>query len=436
MNTLRFSSTFIATAVACFTTLGRIPIASGQFDFEKPPISYSITEAQDRVARLAQALAKGETALKWDKQFGWLPDLLEQLKVSPESQMLVFSKTSLQIRHISPTNPRALYFSDDTYVGWVPGGDLIELSAVDPKIGPVFYSLDQTKLDRPKIERDETRCMTCHATSKTQDVPGYLVRSVFPGADGHPLFGLGTVTTDHTSPFTERFGGWYVTGGHGEMRHRGNSIALKTAEPPMDSELGANLKKIPEMVRPDRYLRDSSDLVALMMLEHQTQMHNFMTRANYETRQALDYQKTMNDALGRPADHLSESTQRRIARSAEELIKCLLFADEHQITSPIHGTSRYVDEFRKLGPQDPQGRSLREFDLRSRLLRYPCSPLIYSEAFDALPIEVLAIVRDRLDQVLSCRDTSVDYAHLSSEDRATLREILIATKPGFLPVSR
>jgi hypothetical protein len=436
MNTWKSSWTLMAAVIASAVTIGRVPIASAQFDFEKAPVSYSATEAHDRIAHLAHALAKGETSLKWDEEMGWLPDLLEQLKVSPESQTLVFSKTSLQIRHISPTNPRALYFSDDTYIGWVPGGDLIELSAVDPKIGPVFYSLEQHKLERPKIERDETRCMTCHATSKTQDVPGYLVRSVFPGADGHPLFGLGTVTTDHTSPFSERFGGWYVTGTHGEMRHRGNSIALKTGDPPLDAELGANRTAIPEMVRPDRYLRKSSDLVALMMLEHQTQMHNFMTRANYETRQALDYQKTMNEALGRPGDYLSESTQRRIARAADELLKCLLFVDEQPLTSPIYGTSDYIQEFRKLGPQDAQGRSLREFDLRSRLLRYPCSPLIYSEAFDALPAEVLAIVRDRLNQILANRESSTDYSHLSTEDRAALREILIATKPGFLPVAQ
>jgi hypothetical protein len=165
-------------------------------------------------------------------------------------------------------------------------------------------------------------------------------------------------------------------------------------------------------------------------------MHNFMTRANYETRQALDYQKTMNEALGRPVEYLSESTQRRIAKAAEELLKCLLFVEEHPLTSPIQGTSDYVQEFRKLGPQDSQGRSLREFDLHTRLLRYPCSPLIYSEAFDALPAEILAIIRDQLDQILSSPETSAGYSHLSADDRAAIREILIATKPGLLPAAK
>ncbi len=407
-------------------------IATAQFDFEQPPIAYSQTAPQDRVARLARAIEAGEFRLTWDEKQGWLPALLEALEVSPESQTLVFSKTSLQIRHISPQNPRALYFSDDSYLGFVPGGDLIELSAVDPQLGPVFYTVEQTRRERPRITRDETQCLTCHATSKTQGGPGYLVRSVFAGTDGQPLYGLGTTTTDHTTPLKERFGGWYLTGQHGSMRHRGNGFAKPIPDRPLDLEAGANQTTVPAMARVERYPRPGSDLVALMVLEHQSQMHNFITAAQYETRQALAYQETMNKALERPADYRSESTTRRIHAAAEQLVRCLLFADEYQLTSPISGTSNFASEFEQLGPHDRRGRSLRQFDLQTRLLKYPCSYLIYSEAFDQLPAEIRNRIGERLSEILQGEGVERGLEHLTPEVRRALWEILEETKPGLL----
>ena len=409
-----------------------ISSASAQFDYEQPPIAYSTTVANDRIARLAASLESGEKVLAWSEKQGWLPDLLKQLQVSPESQTLVFSKTSLQIRQIAPGNPRAIYFSDDAYLGFVPGGDLIELSAVDPLIGPVFYTLEQQKQERPRIRRDENQCLTCHATSKTQGVPGYLVRSVFAGSDGQPLYGLGTTTTNHTTPLKDRFGGWYVTGQHGSMRHRGNVFAKNATDHPIDFEAGANKDAVPRAARIERYPRASSDIVALMVLEHQSQMHNFITAAHYEARQALAYQETMNKALERPADFRSESTTRRIHTAAEQLVRCLMFADEFQLTSPIAGTSQFVAEFQQLGPRDSSGRSLRQFDLQTRLLKYPCSYLIYSEAFDQLPAEVKRHVGQRLREILFAESAERGFEHLTTELRVAIREILRETKPGLL----
>ncbi|MFO0263309.1 MAG: hypothetical protein ACK53V_16915 [Planctomycetota bacterium] len=421
--------------LACLVAAGWIatpPSAFAQFDYEQLPIAYSQTEAQDRIARLVEAVESGERQLRWDEQQGWLPALLEALDVSPESQTLVFSKTSLQIRHISPQNPRALYFSDDSYLGYVPGGDLIELSAVDPQLGPVFYTVEQRRRERPRILRDETQCLTCHSTGKTQGVPGYLVRSVFAGADGQPLYGLGTTTTDHRTPFKERFGGWFVTGQHGEMRHRGNGLAKNDPQQPLDWEAGANQLAVPAAVRADRYPRPGSDLVALMVLEHQSQMHNFITAAQYETRQAIAYQETMNRALERPIDQRSESTTRRIHSAAERLVRCLLFAEEYSLTSPIAGSSLFAGEFEQLGPKDSRGRSLRQFDLQTRLLKYPCSYLIYSPAFDRLPDEVRERVGQRLEQILTATTPERGFEHLTPELRVAIREILLETKPGLL----
>lgn len=413
-------------------SIATLPSARAQFDYEQPPIAYSQTAARDRIAQLAKAVESGERQLEWDEQQGWLPALLKALEVPPESQTLVFSKTSLQIRHISPQNPRALYFSDDSYLGYVPGGDLIELSAVDPLLGPVFYTVEQTRRERPRIARDENQCLTCHSTSKTQGVPGYLVRSVFAGPDGQPLYGLGTTTTDHKTPLKDRFGGWYVTGQHGEMRHRGNSFAKNDPRQPLDFEAGANQATVPAAARVERYPRPDSDLVALMVLEHQSQMHNFITAAQYETRQAIAYQETMNKALERPAGQRSESTTRRIHAAAEQLVRCLLFADEYPLTSPITGSSDFAKEFAQLGPSDSRGRSLRQFDLQTRLLRFPCSYLIYSEAFAQLPEEIRERIGERLDQILTAAAPERGFEHLTPELRVAIREILQETQPGLL----
>jgi hypothetical protein len=169
-----------------------------------------------------------------------------------------------------------------------------------------------------------------------------------------------------------------------------------------------------------------------MVLEHQSQMHNFITAAHYEARQALAYQETMNKALDRPADFRSESTTRRINAAAEQLVRCLLFVDEFRLTSPISGTSQFVNEFQKHGPSDSRGRSLRQFDLHSRLLKFPCSYLVYSDSFDQLPTEVKQRVGQRLGEILSAESAERGFEHLTTESRIAIREILRETKPGLL----
>ena len=410
-----------------------------QTELIRPPINYYKTKPVDPVARLAEKIKSGDTRLKWDKQHGWLPSLMEALQVDRESQNLVFSKTSLQSRHINPSNPRALYFNDHVYLGSVPGGDLIEITAIDPVLGPVFYSLEQKPTQSsalPLIERDQNRCLTCHATSKTQGVPGFLVRSVYPSRSGHPHYGLGTITTDHRTPFKDRFGGWYVTGTHGEMRHRGNSFARNDPRNPIDREPGANLKSLPKQVNPEKYLANSSDLVALMLLEYQSQFHNALTLANYETRRALHHQKVMNDALKRPTDYESDSTRRRIRKAGENLLEAIFFCDEFELKSPVKGSTEFARSFQKKGPFDAQGRSLRQFDLKNRLFRYRCSFFIYSDSYEALPKRMLNFVERRICEILTGKDQSGNFSHLSESERKAIVEILIATKPRLARMLR
>jgi len=260
------------------------------------------------------------------------------------------------------------------------------------------------------------------------------VRSVYPSRDGQPHFGLGTITTDHATPFERRFGGWYVTGTHGDMRHLGNAIADDNRKDPIDPEPGANLASLGRLFRTSPYLQQTSDLVAMMVLEHQAQMHNLITRASFETRRAKHHDDVMNAALKRPKDYCSDSTGRRIASAADKLVEYLLFKDEFRLTSPVAGVSGFADEFSTRGPRDSKGRSLRDFDLQTRMFKYPCSFLIYSEAFDALPPATLDVVYTRLLEVLNdSSEPAADdaFAHLSRADRIAIREILAETKPGF-----
>ncbi len=422
---IRFSLSLIALLL--------VPaIGAGQSDFHRPPISYDQATATDAVARLSKAIESGEVEIDWDEDQGWLPSLLEKLNVPSASQTLVFSKTSLQIEHISPANPRALYFNDEVYVGAVPGAPRIELSAVDPKLGAVFYTVDNEKSSDestgPTIVRDQHECLRCHSTGKTQDVPGFLIRSVYPKRSGHPRYELGTATTDHTTPMEERFGGWYVTGSHGSIRHRGNVFATSDTDHPMDLDVGANQAAIPNRIASKKYLEPSSDIVALMVLEHQSQMHNAITRASYETRMAMHYQVVMNKALERPEDFISDSTTRRIQDAGDNLLRHLLFADEAPLADQIVGEPKFIADFQKQAKRDSQGRSLRDFDLKKRMFVHPCSFLIHSEAFESLPTEVRDYVERRLVEVLTGQ-TDDDFPSLSKDDRRDILAILTETMP-------
>jgi hypothetical protein len=246
-----------------------------------------------------------------------------------------------------------------------------------------------------------------------------------------PVYNAGTFLTGHESPLDERWGGWYVTGTHGEARHMGNAVVRDRKAPEeLDRNAGANVTDLSDRFDARPYLAPHSDIVALMVLEHQTQLHNLITAAGYQARLALHYEQGINEALGRPPGAMSPSTARRYEAPAEELVKYLLFAEEAPLEAPVAGTSGFAQEFAAKGPRDSRGRSLRDFDLTTRLFRYPCSYLIYSEAFDALPEPAKAYVYRRLEEILTGRDQSPAFARLSADDRRAILEILRDTKPG------
>jgi hypothetical protein len=429
---MRYSTIVGIPAIAlAFSLMATIGLAADEN--ERPPIEYSRSTPDNCVSKLQSRMEGGELQLEYSDQLGYLPSLLEALDVPVESQLLVFSKTSLQRHRISPRTPRAIYFNDDVYIGYCRSGDMLEVSAVDPQLGAVFYTLDQKKADAPHFLRQTENCLVCHSSSRTEGVPGHVVRSLFVDSSGQPILSAGSYSVDHSTPLEQRWGGWYVTGTHGAQTHLGNLIIRgQDVRQPMDNAQGQNVTQLADRLAVEKYLTPHSDLIALMVLEHQTLVHNHLTKANFAARQALQYETEMNRTLGEPAGKRMESTTRRIQSAGNDLVEALLLVNEAKLTAPISGTSGYAEKFSRSGLRDHRGRSLQELDLQRRLFKYPCSYLIYSSAFDGLPSEMQDYVWQRLWDVLS-NPNEAKFKHLSPEDRRAIVEILRDTKRNLPP---
>ena len=382
---------------------------------DDPAISYTRGPVQNRVADLQQKLATGQAHLDYDPDHGYLPSVLRALNVPVSSQILVFSKTSFQAPKIGPRLPRAIYHTGDVAVGFVRTGDVLEFAAVDAHQGTVFYTLDQSPSAHPALIR-RSECIQCHVGAATLGGPGLVIRSTPVSHDGGQILSAHAYVTDHRSPLEHRWGGWYVTGKSGSQQHRGNQT-IESAGDADDQDLspGTNILDLRPYFDTGEYLRPDSDIVSLMVLEHQTRMVNLFMRLGWETRLA----------------EAAHSDPARLNPTVEEVVKYLLFAEETKLKAPIEGSADYVRDFTAAGPRDHQGRSLREFDLKTRMFRYPCSFLIYSQQFDSLPPVALAKVYSRLGEVLSGKDQSPVYARLTAADRQAIREILRDTKSNL-----
>lgn len=399
-------------------------------DFELAPILYSASTPDNPVSRLQARLDAGESTLAWEDSVGWLGSVLAALDVPTSSQTLVFSKTSLQQTRINPRNPRALYFNDDVYVGYVRAGDVVEVSVADPALGTVFYSMEQVPGDRPRFERRTEDCLLCHGGSQTRGVPGHIVRSVYPSRSGQPIFSAGSHRVDDSTALADRWGGWYVTGRHGAQRHLGNiTFDARPATAADADRSGLNVTDLGDRFGTQGYLTGQSDLVALSVFAHQAAAHNALTRASFDVRAALHREAALNRDLEQSPDYRWPSTNTVLDGAAKALVECFLFCDEAPLAGPIEGTTTFAKDFAGRGPTDSEGRSLRHFDLERRLFRHPCSFLVYSESFDALPAELRARFWDRIGGVLTAADPGPRFAHLSADDRRAIRAILVATKP-------
>jgi hypothetical protein len=379
---------------------------------DDPAIQYGKQPGDDPVARLDRQLASGQAHLDYASDGrGYLASVLKQLGINTDSQMLVFSHTSIQTTRISPRTPRAIYFNDEAAVGYVQNGEAIELAALDSTHGVYLYTLDPGKTDRPRFGRRED-CLRCHQGPVTLGVPGLMISSIHPDTGGGRESHGASFETDQRVPITERWGGWFVTGTTGPQHHYGNNPNL--VDPihpggPVGDE-SQNVTSLTGLLDTSKYPAALSDVVALMTLEHQTRMTNLITRIGWDTRIAIH-----------AVTWEQPDTVKKMDAEIQEMVKYMTFADEAPLTGSVAGVSTFTKTFTERGPRDKQSRSLRDFDLKTRLFRYPVSYMIYSAAFDALPAQAKDRIYRGLFDALSGKD----------ENKIAALQIVRETKSGL-----
>jgi len=390
------------------------------FDLDHPAIAYSTRQTTSVVDALNARLQAGQVNLPYNDTTGYLKPVLDALNVSVDSQMAVFSKTSLQSGIIEPRNPRVIYFNDSVVVAWVRHG-FIEIAAHDPAQGAVFYRVLRATAGPPAMFRDNG-CLQCHNSFATLGVPGFLAKSVPSALDGNALPWLGNYLTDHRSPIAERWAGWFVTGKAGTSRHLGNApVANRNIDDVKIEDANLNLSDLRSRFDTSGYLSPHSDVVALLVFNHQLRMMNLLTRIGWQARTLAHNGRSEAAILTGLRD------------IATETVDYMLFVDEAPL-SGVSGTSGFAESFSKRGPRDSKGRSLRDLDLRQRLFTHPCSYMIYSDAFEQLPPTAKRAIYARLWDVLSGAVRAPKYARLSAVDRDRIVEILRETKKD-LPAS-
>ena len=374
-------------------------------DFDAPPHLYRTRVPADRFTRMKADLESGRIALDRTSELAFLKSLLRVLDVPVSSQMLVFSTTSLQLRFISPSNPRALFFNDDIYIGYIPGGR-VEVLSLDPELGAIFSIFDIPRDERPlRIERSE-KCMNCHGSADSAYVPGLVMKSVVPGERGGSLTAFRIEQTGHGIPFEQRFGGWYVTGKPSIASELGNVIGRYSN--------GAMLKQRLEpgaLFDFARYPVATSDVLPQLLLEHQAGFVNRVVEASYRTRTALH-------ASG---GKLTPEQERELDEQARIVTRYLLFADEAPLPAGgVKGDAEFKKDFQKT--------PLRELDLQTRLLKRRCSYMIGSPVFQGLPPQMKRRIYRRLGEALATENADAEYAYLpvveKREIRASLKTML------------
>ena len=437
-----------AAAAAPPAVPGVVPTSARQtlapvYDSDYPFIHYGEAPVHNPVARLLERIARGEVTLQYGAH-GYLDSLLAALDIDPDSQVLVFSKTSLQIDAISPETPRAVYFNDDTYIGFVQKTGLMEVAAMDADRGAVFYSFNTQSLPGQPghswhLDREAPRCLTCHDSFAESGggVPVFMFESAYDLKGMNVIFGDAAHETTERDAVAGRWGGWYVTGEDGGNFHLGNIVppasrtqATRTTVAREDAQRGA-VQSLNALLDVAPYIRPSSDIVALMLLQNEVDVHNALVRANYKSR-ALFARNPQDDVSAdthwkdMPAD-----TQKKLTALLEPVVRAMTMADAAGLSAPVKGNTGFAARFQARGPRDAQGRSLRDLDLRTRTFRYPMSFLIYSEAFDFLPVGVREHLITRFIQVLDGSDRSGSYAKLDPAGCRAALEILKATRLDF-----
>ena len=397
----------------------------------EPDIEYGIMHYSS-APRTDPVTSVDPSRLRFQSGRGYLDSLLQALGISPTSQILVFSRTSLNVGNITPRTPRAIYFNDQTYVAWVPGSDSIEIASMDPGLGQVFYTLEQTP--GAGFGQQTAQCLRCHDsyTLTGGGVPRFILGSGYTGANGNLVSHEGWILTSPSTPLQSRWGGWYVTGRHGKQVHLGNIVVTDPADLyQLDSLRKGNIDNLEALIDTDPYLTRYSDIVALLVIEHQVEVQNLITRVNYDLRTALADHPELLSAPGLHILSVAAPIRQLVENMAEPLVRAMMMVDEQPLTNTVSGESGYSKWFQNQGPRDSRQRSLRKLDLQTRLFRYPVSYLVYSDAFNALPLLARQQVYLRLRELLDGGQLPEGYGRLAEFDREATLSILNETVPEF-----
>lgn len=383
-------------------------------EFDRPPHDYWKRPLRDPFTAFKADLDAGRVVLDYTSEKAFLSTLLKALNIPASSQLLVFSTTSLQLRFITASSPRALYFNEEVYVGYIPGGR-IEIVSLDPELGAIFYIFDIPRGPGSiRVERSD-RCMNCHANEDTGYIPGLVVKSVLPGPTGGSLKSFRSGLPGHAVPFGSRFGGWYVTG-LDFTNHWGNVIGQSSSE-------GVTTRGIPPGTAFDfrRYPVATSDGLAHLLHEHQAGFVDRVVEASYRARTYL------HEGNGK----LSPEHRMELDRQAEIIVRYLLFADEAPLPKEgVAGEVAFKEDFLR-ARRSVGGKSLKDFDLKTHLFRNRCSYMIYSRVFNGLPSEMKERIFLRLKQALSADRADASYAYLPNEEKTVIRRILRETLPDL-----
>ncbi len=407
-------------------------------DYQLPPHEYYEGDSQDPVSLLVRRIEAGEKTPDFSSQRAFVDWLLAELEIPAASQTMVFSRTGLQRQVVSPHNPRALFFNDETYMTWIPGG-MVELASYDPHRGPLFFLLqgsDDPKPEKVNFNRRESCLNGCHAGSATNYLPGLLARSLHVDAEGNPTavdkagIVINAISNHenmfHTMPLKERWGGWFVTGGHEAADHIGNLVVPSRGATPVPAPALAETKaSYPH--------GPSSDILPLLVQDHQIGLLNTLYESLYRWRTALHLANEKRAADGEaPLVQLEAGSIADLMPKFDKSVKQFLFAGEAPLPGGgIVGDPAFIEAFRATRVEDAKGRSLRDFDLKTRLMKHRCSHMILSRQFQGMPEEFRSILLGRIREVLTARPAPAGFDHLSDDERAALLEILGETVPGF-----
>ena len=404
-------------------------------DYELEPHGYFSKDAKDPVTLLMKRVQRGEVLIKEPNGKPLVERLLRELGLNKDTQVLVFSRTSLQRREVSYSNPRALYFNESVYLGWMPNGR-IEIASFDPELGPIFYF--QRELDdasSPLLARTRS-CLGCHAGDATNFLPGSLGRSVYPDKSGRSLRSIDDYRrSGHHIPLHDRYGGWFVSGNHGAMRHMGNAIASREGgKITIDREQFANLEKLDRFFSTEAYPAPGSDIAALLVFDHQVTMHHRLVEAAYRARQSLfdsklDPKETDVSKLskGRSTDEFLEGR--------DKVVDYLLFRDETPIPK-VSCDPAFRRAFSANRIADSRKRSLKDLRLDGRIFENRCSYMIYSPTFDQFPPMLKGAIYARIHEILTSPKPVEGFDYLGKDEKRRILEILDETKedlpPGWL----